>query len=360
MSSGNLRALWRTLWEPGMGTLWEHKERPLTVRARALALLHLLASPGCRWRCGRSDSQSFAAPETRPIGDGMCAGSDSGFAMAMSRWIQRAKACMERFPIQQGRADWQVLRPRSARNWGGIGFGFGFGFGFCCCGDGAVNSNEPDIAWSGCVVGQNGLADWFWGQDLQETEEISASVLDSVVAAMASLPMTTNNAGTGTKKWGRVVSFNLSDTPYLEKATKAVTSTARFSQKLLWSTGKAAWIAGTSLLVLVVPLIIEMDREQQVVDLENQQSGLLGTPAAPAPPASTTKWGNQTPRWREQIFFLFRIDVLERHSALDWERDYDLSTWTERPEGCTKGCKPGGRELGNEKKSVPGRWLSLH
>lgn len=113
--------------------------------------------------------------------------------------------------------------------------------------------------------------------------------MDSVVAAMASLPMTTNNAGTGTKKWGRVVSFNLSDTPYLEKATKAVTSTARFSQKLLWSTGKAAWIAGTSLLVLVVPLIIEMDREQQVVDLENQQSGLLGTPPAPAPPASTTK-----------------------------------------------------------------------
>jgi len=36
--------------------------------------------------------------------------------------------------------------------------------------------------------------------------------------------------------------------------------------KLLWSTGKAAWIAGTTFLILCVPLIIEMDREQQLID----------------------------------------------------------------------------------------------
>ncbi|BAT92409.1 import receptor subunit [Vigna angularis] len=51
------------------------------------------------------------------------------------------------------------------------------------------------------------------------------------------------------------------------------------AKKLLRSTGKAAWIAGTTFLVLVVPLIVEMDREQQLNDLELQQASLLGTPA---------------------------------------------------------------------------------
>ncbi|KAL6644339.1 hypothetical protein ACP70R_000291 [Stipagrostis hirtigluma subsp. patula] len=58
---------------------------------------------------------------------------------------------------------------------------------------------------------------------------------------------------------------------------------AAMAKKLLRSTGKAAWIAGTTFLVLVVPLIIEMDREQQLNDLELQQQTLLGAPpAAPA------------------------------------------------------------------------------
>ncbi|KAF0893556.1 hypothetical protein E2562_036871 [Oryza meyeriana var. granulata] len=56
---------------------------------------------------------------------------------------------------------------------------------------------------------------------------------------------------------------------------------ATMGKKLLRSTGKAAWIAGTTFLVLVVPLIIEMDREQQLNDIELQQQALLG----PAPPA---------------------------------------------------------------------------
>ncbi|XP_010457433.1 PREDICTED: mitochondrial import receptor subunit TOM9-1-like [Camelina sativa] len=53
------------------------------------------------------------------------------------------------------------------------------------------------------------------------------------------------------------------------------------SKKLLKSTGKAAWIAGTTLLILVVPLVIEMDREQLLNEMEFQQTSLLGTP----PPA---------------------------------------------------------------------------
>jgi import receptor subunit TOM22 len=46
-------------------------------------------------------------------------------------------------------------------------------------------------------------------------------------------------------------------------------------KKLIKSTGKAAWISGTAFLVLIVPLIIEMDREQQVVEFENQQMSAL-------------------------------------------------------------------------------------
>ncbi|KAK1607219.1 hypothetical protein QYE76_030892 [Lolium multiflorum] len=57
---------------------------------------------------------------------------------------------------------------------------------------------------------------------------------------------------------------------------------AAVAGKLLRSTGKAAWIAGTTFLVLVVPLIIEMDREQQMVDLDLQQQALLGAPPTPS------------------------------------------------------------------------------
>ena len=45
--------------------------------------------------------------------------------------------------------------------------------------------------------------------------------------------------------------------------------------KLLKSTGKAGWITATTCLVILVPLIIEMDREQQMVEFENQQLGAL-------------------------------------------------------------------------------------
>lgn len=55
----------------------------------------------------------------------------------------------------------------------------------------------------------------------------------------------------------------------------ALNNTKYVLWKLAKSTGKAAWITATSGLILLVPLIIEMDREQQLVEFETQQLGAL-------------------------------------------------------------------------------------
>ena len=48
-------------------------------------------------------------------------------------------------------------------------------------------------------------------------------------------------------------------------------------------TRNAFWYIGTSLLVLAVPLIIELDREAQLVELEGHQTTVLGAPSQPPP-----------------------------------------------------------------------------
>lgn len=58
-------------------------------------------------------------------------------------------------------------------------------------------------------------------------------------------------------------------------ASKALAHASYGAWKLTRSTGKAAWIAVTTFLVLAVPLIIELDREAQLVEFENQQLGAL-------------------------------------------------------------------------------------
>ncbi|KAG2721966.1 hypothetical protein I3843_02G091900 [Carya illinoinensis] len=73
------------------------------------------------------------------------------------------------------------------------------------------------------------------------------------------------------------VSRSVSQSPILHQMKRADSDAAFVSNKLIRSTGRAAWIAGTIFLTLVVPLIIEMDREQQLNDLELQQASLLGT-----------------------------------------------------------------------------------
>jgi import receptor subunit TOM22 len=47
------------------------------------------------------------------------------------------------------------------------------------------------------------------------------------------------------------------------------------AKRLATSFGKALWLATTTMLVLVLPLVIEMDREQQLVDMEKEQMGVL-------------------------------------------------------------------------------------
>ncbi|EEF34027.1 conserved hypothetical protein [Ricinus communis] len=70
----------------------------------------------------------------------------------------------------------------------------------------------------------------------------------------------------------------VSDSAIVNTAKQAANDAGYVAKRLAKSTGKAAWIAGTTFLILVVPLIIEMDREQQFTELELQQQSLLGAP----------------------------------------------------------------------------------
>ncbi|XP_072986170.1 mitochondrial import receptor subunit TOM9-2-like [Typha latifolia] len=85
------------------------------------------------------------------------------------------------------------------------------------------------------------------------------------------------------------VSSAISQSPVVYRGRRAASDAAGVAKKLLWSTGRAAWIAGTTFLILVVPLIIEMDRDQQMNELELQQASLLGSPAPPTAAAAAAK-----------------------------------------------------------------------
>ncbi|XP_047308549.1 mitochondrial import receptor subunit TOM9-2-like [Impatiens glandulifera] len=77
------------------------------------------------------------------------------------------------------------------------------------------------------------------------------------------------------------VSSAVSQSPIVYRGKQAASDAGYVAKRLLMSTGKAAWIAGTTFLILIVPLIIEMDREQQLNELDLQQASLLGTPGPP-------------------------------------------------------------------------------
>jgi import receptor subunit TOM22 len=69
-----------------------------------------------------------------------------------------------------------------------------------------------------------------------------------------------------------------SDKPFSFSAA----DTARVAKKLSWHTGKAAWTFGTSFLLLVVPLIIQLHREEQMMALEQEQLSVLNSGGAAA------------------------------------------------------------------------------
>ncbi|CAN0897652.1 Mitochondrial import receptor subunit TOM9-2 [Linum grandiflorum] len=75
----------------------------------------------------------------------------------------------------------------------------------------------------------------------------------------------------------------ISNSQAVSVGKRVASDTAYVTKRLLRSTGKAAWITGTTLLILMVPLIIEMDREQQFTELELQQQSLLGPPPVTGP-----------------------------------------------------------------------------
>ncbi|KAK4596229.1 hypothetical protein RGQ29_014321 [Quercus rubra] len=72
-------------------------------------------------------------------------------------------------------------------------------------------------------------------------------------------------------------SRNVSQSSIVIHAKHTASKAAVVSKKLLRSTGKAAWIASTTFLILAVPLIIEMDRNQQLTEIEPQNASLFGT-----------------------------------------------------------------------------------
>lgn len=64
------------------------------------------------------------------------------------------------------------------------------------------------------------------------------------------------------------------------KLSKAAADSTYVAKRLALSFGKAAWIASTSFLIMFVPLIIEMDREQQMIEMEKGELNVLTSSGA--------------------------------------------------------------------------------
>ncbi|KAL0724060.1 hypothetical protein Bca4012_038659 [Brassica carinata] len=91
--------------------------------------------------------------------------------------------------------------------------------------------------------------------------------------------MATKRTGAG-KSGGRDSSIlaKIANHDIVYQGRRAACDAVYVSKKLLRSTGKAAWIAGTTFLILVVPLFIQAERDQLLGEIEFQQASILGPP----------------------------------------------------------------------------------
>ncbi|MCO5555614.1 hypothetical protein L7F22_009159 [Adiantum nelumboides] len=93
----------------------------------------------------------------------------------------------------------------------------------------------------------------------------------------------------GNKRNVPAIKVSSGDDGIVERMRNAMRQTAKYvyskgsgyGKKLLLSTGKAAWIVGTSFLVMFVPLLIEIDRDAQLAELKVHQATLLRAPSQP-------------------------------------------------------------------------------
>jgi import receptor subunit TOM22 len=58
------------------------------------------------------------------------------------------------------------------------------------------------------------------------------------------------------------------DKPRAKKLRRVVYHVIRGAKKFVIGSGNAAWVVGTTMLVMVMPLVFEIDREQQLIEYE--------------------------------------------------------------------------------------------
>ncbi|KAL3506216.1 hypothetical protein ACH5RR_031598 [Cinchona calisaya] len=75
-----------------------------------------------------------------------------------------------------------------------------------------------------------------------------------------------------------------SDSSLINKGKKVACDVAYVGKKLLKSTGKAAWITATTFLILGLPLVLSMEREQLLEEYDLQNQALLGAPPSSISP----------------------------------------------------------------------------